>query len=101
MGIPQNSPYIEASTVCWWCSKSTRVYTWPGHELWDDTCPENGRPATIKLAGGRGGGPIYWANHCEHCGRLQGDWFVYCEPRADGTFIFGDQSESDEMLSEP
>ena len=22
----------------------------------------------------------YWANHCEHCGALQGDFFLYSEP---------------------
>lgn len=28
-----------------------------------------------KALGGR-----YWANHCEHCGALQGDWHMHSEP---------------------
>jgi hypothetical protein len=86
------SAYIESEMQCWWCGKTTRVFTWPGHELWSDSCPEQGRPPTIKLTLRE---PRYWANHCEHCGRLQGDWFVYCEPQDSGGFVFGDQSEDD------
>jgi hypothetical protein len=31
----------------------------------------------------------YWANHCEHCGRLLGDQELHCEP---GVFMASDEA---------
>jgi len=89
MGETEVSLYIEGKMICWWCGKVTRVYTWRGHELWSKVCPDYGRPDTLKLCTTSNGAVTYWANHCEHCGRLQGDWFVYMEPQPGGAFVFG------------
>jgi len=34
----------------------------------------------------------YWANHCEHCGRLLGDHELHCEP--DGAFMPSSETEA-------
>lgn len=77
--------FIERETECWRCGKRIKVYTWPGHEMWADTCPEEGRPATVRRMYSATIGREYWANSCSGCGRIQGDWFLYAEP--DGPFF--------------
>jgi len=38
-----------------------------------------------KIAYSKTAESSYWANHCEHCGALQGDFFLHSEP--DGAFF--------------
>lgn len=78
--------FTERETECWNCGERIKVYTWPEHELWPDNCPEQDRPATLRLIHSSMAGGVYWANVCSACDRIQGDWFLYCEP--DGAFCF-------------
>ena len=77
--------FIEGQTTCWKCDARIAVYTWPEHQMWSDTCPEEGRPATVRLMHSETAQGEYWANSCSHCGAIQGDWFLYTEP--DGPFF--------------
>lgn len=72
--------FIEKKTKCWKCGKEISVYTWPGHVLWDSRCPAKGRPSTLKFRSTSDVQDKYWGNYCSECGRIQGDWFLYCEP---------------------
>jgi hypothetical protein len=69
------------------------VYTWPGHEMWAETCPEENRPPTVRLTYSATAQGEYWANCCAKCGAIQGDWFLHAEP--DGPF-FGLYAEGEE-----
>jgi hypothetical protein len=73
--------------VCWKCGRGIDVFTWRGHSMWARTCPLEGRPKTVKLVYSATAGGMYYANHCDGCGRIQGDWFLYHEP--DGPFFGG------------
>lgn len=64
-------------TKCWKCGKEIPVYTWEGKVLWDERCPEEGRPPTLRKEH-----HSYWANYCMSCGVIQGDWYLYMEPEA-------------------
>lgn len=72
--------YITKYYVCWKCNKKTAVYTWAGHQLWAKNCPVVGRPSTVRFMWSNTISGRYWANSCEHCGSILGDWFLYCEP---------------------
>ena len=72
--------FIERHARCWKCGARIPVYTWPGHEMWAETCPEEGRPATVRRMHSATAGGEYWANSCAKCGAIQGDWFLYAEP---------------------
>lgn len=74
------SVFVEGKTFCWKCGAETRVYTWPGHDLWPNDCPIDGRPSTVYWSKSRDMPDGYFANHCEHCGIIQGDWYVFMEP---------------------
>jgi len=75
--------FTEAEIECWRCGALIKVYTWEGHELWAQECPEEGRPATVKWMTSEIVERGYWANSCLECGSIQGDWFLYVE---DGVF---------------
>ena len=85
--------FIERQADCWKCGRGINVYTWPGHEMWANTCPGEGRPATVRLMHSGTAEGEYWANSCSYCGAIQGDWFLYMEP--DGAF-FGMEGEAEE-----
>lgn len=76
--------FIERETKCWKCGARIKVYTWKGHELWPQSCPEEGRPKTVIRRSSEIVEAGYWANTCSACGIIQGDWHLYCEP--DGVF---------------
>lgn len=69
--------FIEAETECWKCGAVIKVYTWEGHELWAEECPEEGRPGSVKWRTSEIVERGYWANTCSECGIIQGDWFLY------------------------
>jgi hypothetical protein len=79
-----NEKYISAVIDCWKCNKKTTVYTWPGQEAWQENPPPDPKPATLKFIYSSTYGSKYWANVCQHCGRVQGDYFLYYDP--DGPF---------------
>jgi hypothetical protein len=84
----EGTEFWQGEIVCWSCKKATRVYTWPGHEMWAKDGPERGRPATLKRLFSRTAGVEYLANTCEHCGRIQGDFFLFME--SSGPFAYRD-----------
>lgn len=81
--------FSEAERECWRCGEVTKVYTWPGNCGWaTDEPPREGRPSTIVWSWSYGaGGPEhgYWANVCQHCQALQGDFYLYLD--CDGPFF--------------
>jgi len=77
--------YEAAKTKCWKCGRETTVYTWPDHSDWCEDSPEEGRPSTVRWMWSNTVGHHYWANACQHCGVIQGDFYLYCEP--DGPFF--------------
>ena len=79
------SKYVEKKSRCWKCGKEIAVYTWPGHHLWAQSSPDQGRPSTVQFMKSKVAQDGYWANRCSHCGVIQGDWFLYCE--AEGAFF--------------
>jgi hypothetical protein len=88
--------FTEAKVRCWnkFCDhylKLISVYTW-GLGPWPDSCPEEGRPATVQFRYSKTIDASYWVNVCPHCDKIQGDYFLYCEP--DGPF-FGMGQEPD------
>lgn len=83
-----NDFYYEAKEVCWRCKKETRVYSWRWHDDWEKEEPQKeGRPINVMLAYSKTAGVVYWANVCEYCNALQGDWFLY---GPSGPFWIGD-----------
>ena len=76
--------YEAAKTKCWKCGLETVVYTWPDHSLFSEISPEKGRPETVRWMWSHTAGSRYWANACQHCGVIQGDFYLYCEE--DGPF---------------
>lgn len=76
--------YIRGETRCYKCNRRTTVYSWGGG-VWTDKRPPEPRPWTVKLRYSKTVNARYWANTCEHCGALQGDFFLYNEP--DGPFF--------------
>jgi len=78
--------YISAQRKCWKCGKETTVWTWRGHSLWPDKLPEGEAvPAELSLGSTVVPDHQYWLNRCSHCGRVQGDFYLYMEP--DGPFF--------------
>jgi hypothetical protein len=87
--------YEAAKTECWKCGRETVVHTWPDHSMYCQSSPENGRPETVRWMWSRMAEVHYWANACQHCGVIQGDFYLYCEP--DGPFFgLGDDSEDED-----
>lgn len=76
--------FVVRTTKCWRCGALIQVYTWKDHELWPQSCPEKGRPASVQWQKSEVVEGGYWANTCSRCGVIQGDWHLYCEP--DGVF---------------
>lgn len=72
--------YRIGKTMCWRCHKRTVVYTWVDHEMWQQTPPPAGKPNAVRWLYSATIDDHYWANSCEHCGAIQGDWFIYMEP---------------------
>ncbi len=82
--------YKRAEVECWKCGKKTAVYTWAGHGAWgQDEPPVADRPATLQFIRSSVVPDGYWGNVCEHCGVIQGDWYLYNEP--DGPFFGGNE----------
>ncbi len=82
--------YRRADRECWKCSQVTAVYTWTGHEAWgQDEPPLDGRPPTVQFIHSSVVPDGYWGNVCEHCGAIQGDWYLFMEP--DGPFFAWDE----------
>ena len=74
------SGYRSAKRRCWKCGESTVVWNWPGHVMWDDQEPPKPIPSNVRWAYSGAAMGDYWANVCEHCGAVQGDWYLYMEP---------------------
>ncbi len=93
-GVELSSAYYRAAIArCWGCRRSILVFTWPGWEIHPTRAPHAAaRPRTVRQTYSATMRTHYWANTCPHCGRLQGDFPLYCEP--DGAF-FGFQCGAD------
>jgi len=84
--------YEAAKTNCLKCGRETVVYTWPNHSKFCQTSPEEGRPSTVRWMRSSTAGTRHWANSCQHCGVIQGDFYLYSVP--DGPFFGrGDEDE--------
>lgn len=75
--------YVHGETLCFRCGCMTVVYKW-GDE-WSKSEPPAPRPPTVKWRFSKSVGHRYWANTCEHCDALQGDFYLSNEP--DGPFF--------------
>lgn len=93
-GVVLPTAYYRATMArCWGCHRSILVFTWPGWGLHPTRAPRAaGRPHTVRQEYSATIRRRYWANTCPRCGRLQGDFPLYCEP--DGAF-FGFQCGAD------
>jgi hypothetical protein len=60
--------------------------------MWEKSRPPEPVPDNVRLTFSKSIQESYWANVCEHCGAIQGDWFLFSEP--DGPF-FGEPLEQD------
>lgn len=101
---------IDVITIgwpCWKCQRPTVVSSLRAHEVIEDgeSVADDARildaealPTEIvraihqlnpnfRIGYSRIAGMTYWANHCGHCGTLQGDFFLNSEP--DGPFFGG------------
>lgn len=98
---------VTAGAECWKCKAMTPVSSLRAGELVDVECvtaedvrvlnakelPEEIVRAVQKVnpnfreGFSRTAEHSYWANHCSHCGALQGDFFLNSEP--DGPFFGG------------
>lgn len=79
--------FLKAEVICWKCGKVIDVYTWPGHTMYSQECPVEGRPASVQFrrTGDMAKGTGYWLNRCVNCDANQGDFGLYMEP--DGPFF--------------
>jgi len=98
---------VTTGTECWKCKALTPVSSLrvqavvddDGHRV-EDVRVTNARELPLEVAQAiQGINPhfregfsktaefVYWANHCSHCGALQGDFFLNSEP--DGPFFGG------------
>lgn len=102
---------VTAKTECWKCKKETAVSCLTaadfeeegilvGHSVRltnvaviDKTIlvPFQQINARIQRVHSGTAGMDYYANHCEHCGALQGDYYLHMEP--DGPFFAGQYSD--------
>lgn len=71
------SVYRRGHKWCWKCGARTVVFTWQGHEEWQKTSPPEPIPDTVRWLYSNTIGEYYWANACEHCGTIQGDWYLF------------------------
>lgn len=71
--------YLVDKKRCYKCKKDTPIFMWTG-ESWNEIAPPDPRPATVCWSYGETVQHSYWANTCEHCGALQGDFFLHSEP---------------------
>lgn len=72
--------YTEGYETCWKCHRRTKVFTWLGFSLWTKEKPPEPIPPTVKLTYSATIDDSYWANNCEWCGVIQGDFFLYHVP---------------------
>lgn len=73
------SLYTIGTTRCWRCGWLTKVYSWKNKELWDTRRPPEPVPATIKWLNSMVHPVYYWANTCEHCHVILGDFYLFRE----------------------
>lgn len=79
--------YLIANRVCWRCGKSTVVYDWCPRGNWRTESPPEPIPKNIFLDKSSIVDEKYWANHCEHCKAIQGDWFLFDEEPLDWKLV--------------
>ena len=76
-------PYRARMIDCYECDKRTIVYTWLQHEVRGQNSPPFPKPRCIRKKSTwdteSDEVKFYWANHCIHCGVVQGDNYLYGE----------------------
>jgi hypothetical protein len=71
---------------CWKCNREIIVFAWPNESSHDNIQPKiTPIPKTIQYRFSKTVGDKYWANVCQYCQSIQGDFFLYSEP--DGAFF--------------
>lgn len=70
-----SSEYKLAKLKCWKCGKITKVYHWKKDGEWSQQRPPDPIPESVKYKYSKMIEDSYWANTCEYCGVIQGDWF--------------------------
>lgn len=78
--------YETGSQRCWECQRETLVYRWDG-QPWATRSPPEPRPRTVTFCFSKTVGYKYWANTCGGCDALQGDHFMFNDPK--GAFYGG------------
>lgn len=80
-GVPlPEPPYRFAVEACWSCGRDILVFAWSEFGPWEHEEPPAGRPETVQECYSDTIDQTYWGNTCPHCGKLQGDWFLYHAP---------------------
>lgn len=74
--------YLTRQWQCWKCGGETCIVTWRGRFCWSPMPPPRPVPPQLAEIWEHGIRRRYWANKCEQCGQIQGDWYLYRGPNA-------------------
>lgn len=80
--LPWAAPYTTVIANCYAdraCGRRIPIFSWPGHRQWTTKAPPSPRPPTVRFMWSETLRAKYWANVCIHCGRNQGDYFLFGE----------------------
>lgn len=68
--------YAKRAIACYQCVAEVPAYAWNGHRYALPVQPPAPRPNTLVLVNASNGRRRYWANSCERCGAVHGDWYL-------------------------
>lgn len=77
-------PYRVALRECWKCGRETVVFAWPGRDRWPRRRPPGRIPVTVKFKRTEVVKEGYWANTCQWCRRVQGDFHLHLSYETEG-----------------
>jgi hypothetical protein len=79
--MKQVGQYTGALGVCWKCGTKTPWWHWPGVPFCETPPPEP-KPRVVQFRYSKQFGGSYWLNTCIQCGAVQGDNFVFLDPKS-------------------
>lgn len=75
--FPPPHPYRLAFRECWKCARETVVFSWPWAGQWSKRRPPTPLTPTISFERTSVVPQGYWANKCQWCRRVQGDFYLH------------------------